>query len=68
MYSDLTKKSNWVWHKGHNMQNFGTLSTELVNFCAKGHPLQFDVNINDKTCNLLLKICIFITKKCFLNK
>ncbi|KAJ0946740.1 hypothetical protein HanRHA438_Chr01g0007291 [Helianthus annuus] len=51
--SDLTKKSNWVWPKGRNVQDFKRLRTPPANFWPKGQRLKFDVNIKDKTCNLL---------------
>ncbi|MFS7975282.1 hypothetical protein Hanom_Chr10g00878621 [Helianthus anomalus] len=47
------KKINCVRLKGHNVQDFDTLRTKLVNFFTKGQRLQSGVKINDKTCNLL---------------
>ncbi|KAM0048358.1 hypothetical protein Hdeb2414_s0008g00273491 [Helianthus debilis subsp. tardiflorus] len=44
-----------VWPKGQNVQDFERLRTPPVNFWPKGQRLQFDVNIKDKTCNLLYK-------------
>uniref|UniRef100_A0A251VQI2 Uncharacterized protein n=1 Tax=Helianthus annuus TaxID=4232 RepID=A0A251VQI2_HELAN len=57
----LTKKINWVCPKGHNVQDFETLRTKLINFKGKGQRLKFETNIKDKTCNLLInKILIHV--------
>ncbi|MFS7962715.1 hypothetical protein Hanom_Chr08g00729831 [Helianthus anomalus] len=59
------KKSNWVWPKGHNVQDFETLRTKLVNFKDKGQRLKFGINIKDKTCNLLLFLGVSILRKVY---
>ncbi|MFS7901186.1 hypothetical protein Hanom_Chr00s176686g01830741 [Helianthus anomalus] len=52
----FSQKNNWVWPKGHNVQDLQTLRTKLINFKDKGQRLQFGTYIKDKTCNLLLNL------------